>query len=434
MRNQIFFPSLPAICLLAGLVAGLSGCNRAPDATTVATAARPAAAAPTAKADVVAANIDASINPGDDFFAYANGAWLKNNPIPPSEASWGIGKIVREDLYTNLRKISEQAAAQKNAASGSDEQKIGDFWSTAMDEGLADRLGLRAAQGPNWRASMRSRMCRSALDAAFALQPLGLDAFFDFGVFAGRESERRDGRACRSGRPRAARPRLLLQQRGRRRQGARGLCDPSAQHVQAARRATTSAASASATRRDGVRDRAGEGFAQARGPARSAEELQQDDAGRTDEKVYAVDRLARASERMEAAAAVRHRRPAGILRRSAEACSRRRRWRCCATTCACIWSMPTRDFLGKDIDDGAFRLLRPACCPGRRSSGRAGSACWTRRTARSAWCSGRIFVKEYFPEAAKQRYNASGRGHPHRLRRAHRPARLDERRDQGQGA
>ncbi|MGH8123210.1 MAG: M13 family metallopeptidase [Rudaea sp.] len=182
MRNQIFFSSLPAICLLAGLVAGLSGCNRAPDATTVATAARPAAAAPTAKADVVAANVDASINPGDDFFAYANGTWLKNNPIPPSEASWGIGKIVREDLYTNLRKISENAAAQKNPVSGSDEQKIGDFWSTATDEGLADRVGL---------APLKDQLAQidavkdvpSALDAAFMLQPLGVDAFFDFGVF-----------------------------------------------------------------------------------------------------------------------------------------------------------------------------------------------------------------------------------------------------------
>ena len=185
MRITIAFPSLLAFCVVVG--AGISGCDRVPhDAAATATAAKPAAdaAAPqaSAKPDVVGANIDASINPGDDFFTYANGAWLKSNPIPASEASWGIGKIVREDLYTNLRKISEQAAAQKNAANGSDEQKIGDFWSTATDEGLADRVGLAPLKDQLAQIDAVKDM-HSALDAGFALQPLGVDAFLDVGVF-----------------------------------------------------------------------------------------------------------------------------------------------------------------------------------------------------------------------------------------------------------
>ena len=44
--------------------------------------------------DVFAANIDTTVNPADDFFLYANGKWIKNNPIPAEESSWGIGNVV----------------------------------------------------------------------------------------------------------------------------------------------------------------------------------------------------------------------------------------------------------------------------------------------------------------------------------------------------
>src|SRR5262249_27483526 len=94
------------------------------------------------KEDFLRANMDTSVNPGDDFFQYANGGWLKRNPIPASEPAWGIGNLVREELYTQLRSINEIAAGKK-AAAGTDEQKIGDFWTTAIDEKKAEDLGLK---------------------------------------------------------------------------------------------------------------------------------------------------------------------------------------------------------------------------------------------------------------------------------------------------
>ncbi|HTB64876.1 MAG TPA: M13 family metallopeptidase [Steroidobacteraceae bacterium] len=131
--------------------------------------------------DVVAANIDASVNPGDDFFAYANGAWLKANPIPPAESHWGIDKLVDEDLYTKLRTISEQAAANKTAAPGSDERKIGDFWEMALDQARADRLGITPLQADFARIdAIKDRA--GVLDLAFALQRQNLQPFFNFGI------------------------------------------------------------------------------------------------------------------------------------------------------------------------------------------------------------------------------------------------------------
>jgi putative endopeptidase len=91
--------------------------------------------------DLLRADLDTKVNPGVDFFEYANGGWLKRNPIPASESSWGIGGVIQLELYGRLRKIDEDAA-KKGGAPGSAEQKVGDFWATAMDETKAEQLGL----------------------------------------------------------------------------------------------------------------------------------------------------------------------------------------------------------------------------------------------------------------------------------------------------
>jgi putative endopeptidase len=139
-----------------------------------------AAAAPPVP-DVVAANIDTSIDPGDDFFSYANGTWLKANPIPASESNWGIGKLVDEDLYTKLRAISERAAANTSAVPGSDERKVGDFWDMAMDQTRADALGIKPIEAQLAHIdAIKDRA--GVLDLAFALQRENLDPFFSFGI------------------------------------------------------------------------------------------------------------------------------------------------------------------------------------------------------------------------------------------------------------
>jgi putative endopeptidase len=149
----------------------LASCNKAPT---------PASHAKQPREDFLRANMDFTVNPGDDFFTYANGAWLKAHPIPASEAGWGIGNVVREELYINLRKINEDSA-KANAAAGTDRQKIGDFWSTAMDSEKAERLGMGPLQAELDRIAA-IKNAGEAMDVAFALQTLGVGAFFDFSV------------------------------------------------------------------------------------------------------------------------------------------------------------------------------------------------------------------------------------------------------------
>lgn len=97
------------------------------------------------KPDVLAANMDTTVSPATDFFMYANGGWIKKNPIPPAYGSWTIGHLVIEENRNRLREISEKAA-KANAATRTAEQKIGDYWATAMDSAKIEEQGLKPLQ------------------------------------------------------------------------------------------------------------------------------------------------------------------------------------------------------------------------------------------------------------------------------------------------
>ncbi len=123
------------LIVLSFVCAGLYACNGSEK--------KEAASAP--KQDILAMDIDSTIKPGDDFFMYANGGWIKRTPIPESESGWGIGNMVQEEIYSRLRKINDDAIAKK-AAEGTIDQKIGDFWKSAMDSAAIDKAGLTPLQ------------------------------------------------------------------------------------------------------------------------------------------------------------------------------------------------------------------------------------------------------------------------------------------------
>lgn len=96
--------------------------------------------------DILAEDMDTTANPANDFFSYANGGWIKKNPIPESERSFGIAKLVMNETYDRMKKLSEEAAADKNAAPGSSTQKIGDFYASGMDSAACDAQGYSKLQ------------------------------------------------------------------------------------------------------------------------------------------------------------------------------------------------------------------------------------------------------------------------------------------------
>ncbi len=97
--------------------------------------------APKPTADLLASHLDTTVSPAVDFFEYANGGWIKQNPIPASESGWGIGDLVQEEIYNRLQTINEEAVNAK-AAEGTISQKIGDFWQSAMDTMALNREAI----------------------------------------------------------------------------------------------------------------------------------------------------------------------------------------------------------------------------------------------------------------------------------------------------
>ena len=86
-------------------------------------------------------NFNESVRPADDFFHYANGGWLKNNQIPADESQWGSFYSLRFDVENQLKQILEDVKVKSDIPAGSAEQKVRDFYRTAMDVEKRNQLG-----------------------------------------------------------------------------------------------------------------------------------------------------------------------------------------------------------------------------------------------------------------------------------------------------
>jgi putative endopeptidase len=87
-------------------------------------------------------NMDTTIKPGDDFFTYTNGTWLKNNPIPADKKSRSSFDELFEKNRHDIREIIMEAAAAKDIHAGSNTEKIGTFYNSGMDSVSIDQLGI----------------------------------------------------------------------------------------------------------------------------------------------------------------------------------------------------------------------------------------------------------------------------------------------------
>ena len=128
-------------------------------------------------ADPLVSHIDSTVKPGDDFFLFANGKWFKQHPIPASEQSNGLWQLIQDTINSQVRNICESAAADKNNVTGSNKQKIGDFFFSGMDSLRLNREELKGVKADLDRIDGIKALKDIAEEAAFIHSVSGSPVF-----------------------------------------------------------------------------------------------------------------------------------------------------------------------------------------------------------------------------------------------------------------
>jgi endothelin-converting enzyme/putative endopeptidase len=171
------FPLIVCLLCIAACDGSRGGGEPADGAATPAAAVSATPAAQIGAWGIDLSARDESVTPGDDFNRHANGRWLDTFEIPPDLSNYGTFVRLRLDAEEDLRAIVEDLSA-RDAAAGTVEQQVGDFYAAWMDEARLETLG--AAPLEPYLAQIAAIGTKTDLMRAFA--SLHLEAPFAFSI------------------------------------------------------------------------------------------------------------------------------------------------------------------------------------------------------------------------------------------------------------
>ena len=125
------------------------------------------------------ATMDRSADACDNFFQFADGNWVKNTPIPPSQSRWGSFNMLSENNRDVVHEILETAEKEKSAP-GSNLQMIGDYYASCMDEAAIEKAGAHPLDAEFARIDKIKTVDDLKREIA-GLHKQGLPALFRFG-------------------------------------------------------------------------------------------------------------------------------------------------------------------------------------------------------------------------------------------------------------
>ena len=89
--------------------------------------------------------MDTSVKPGDDFFTYVNGTWVKETEMPADKSRYGLFDVLRDESQDNVKVIIERSA-NGDFEKGTDEQKVGDMYKSFLAWEARDAKGIEPLQ------------------------------------------------------------------------------------------------------------------------------------------------------------------------------------------------------------------------------------------------------------------------------------------------
>ncbi len=87
-------------------------------------------------------NMDTTVAPGDNFYQYVNGNWIKEHPVPPEYSQYGAFTVLYEQNQKKLKSLIDKVSSEKDAKKGSIAQKIRDFYNSGMDTVAIEKAGI----------------------------------------------------------------------------------------------------------------------------------------------------------------------------------------------------------------------------------------------------------------------------------------------------
>ena len=130
-------------------------------------------------------SMDLSKKPGDDFYNYASGTWIKNNPVPAKETRWGSFNLLRDFNINAVKTILAESANNKKAAPGSVEKRVGDFYTAGMDSLTIEKLGYTPIKADLEKAGSITDL-NGVINHAAVMRTNGSGSPF-FGFFVGQD-------------------------------------------------------------------------------------------------------------------------------------------------------------------------------------------------------------------------------------------------------
>ncbi len=125
------------------------------------------------------ANMDTTVSPADNFFQYANGAWLNKAVIPGDQTRWGSFDELGERTVDDLHTLLDDAAKNDKAAEGSKERMAGDFYKSGMDTAAINKAGITPLKPVLDRINAVSNT-QQLLDEIALEHTEGISAVFNF--------------------------------------------------------------------------------------------------------------------------------------------------------------------------------------------------------------------------------------------------------------